>query len=61
MTRFMALAGLLALATPQFTSGVNQIEIYASATDAKGRPMPGLRAGDFDVREDGAAHRISVV
>jgi Ca-activated chloride channel family protein len=55
-----ALAGLLALAAPQFTSGVNQIEIYASATDAKGRPMQGLRLEDFDVREDGVAQRISV-
>lgn len=60
MTRFIALAGLLALAAPQFTSGVNQIEIYASATDARGRPVPGLRAEDFDVREDGVAQRISV-
>ena len=60
MTRFIALAGLLALAAPQFTSGVNQIEIYASATDPRGRPVAGLSAEDFDVREDGVRQRVTV-
>lgn len=55
-----ALAGLMASPAPQFTSGVNQIEIYASATDARGRPVAGLNADDFDVREDGVRQRISV-
>ena len=55
-----AIAGLLALAPPQFTSGVNQVEIYASATDARGRPVEGLGADDFQVREDGVLQRISV-
>jgi Ca-activated chloride channel homolog len=55
-----ALAGLLTLAAPQFTSGVNQIEIYASATDARGLPVRGLRAEEFDVREDGVTQRITV-
>lgn len=60
MTRFLALAGILSLAAPQFTSSVNQVEIYASVTDAAGRPVRGLKAEDFDVREDGVAQRISV-
>ena len=60
MTRFIALAGILSLAAPQFTSSVNQVEIYASVTDAAGRPVRGLKAEDFDVREDGVAQRISV-
>jgi Ca-activated chloride channel family protein len=60
MTRLIAIAGVLAFATPQFTSGVNQIEIYASATDEKGRPVTGLRAEDFDVREDGVSQRVTV-
>jgi Ca-activated chloride channel homolog len=60
MTRYLVLAGLLALAAPQFTSSVNQVEIYASATDSAGRPVPGLRAEDFDVREDGVPQRITV-
>src|SRR5687767_6067285 len=60
MTRFIALAGLLALAAPQFTSGVNHIELYASATDARGRPVAGLSVDDFDVREDGVRQRVTV-
>ncbi|MEX2270921.1 MAG: VWA domain-containing protein [Vicinamibacterales bacterium] len=60
MNRLIAMAGLIALAAPQFTSSVNQIEIYASATDARGRPVEGLRAEDFDVREDGVSQRITV-
>lgn len=60
MTRFFALAAVLALAAPQFTSSVNQVEIYASVTDAAGRPVEGLRVEDFEVREDGAPQRITV-
>ena len=60
MTRFFALAAVLALAAPQFTSSVNQVEIYASVTDAAGRPVEGLRLEDFEVREDGAPQRITV-
>lgn len=60
MNRVIAMAGLLALAAPQFTSSVNQVEIYASVTDAAGRPVTGLRAEDFTVREDGVPQRITV-
>lgn len=54
------MAGLLALAVPQFTSSVNQVEIYASVTDAAGRPVGGLRIEDFEVRENGVLQRITV-
>lgn len=54
------MAGLLALAVPQFTSSVNQVEIYASVTDSAGRPVGGLRVEDFEVREDGVLQRITV-
>lgn len=57
---FPALAGLLALAVPQFTSSVNQVEIYASVTDEAGRPVEGLTAADFVVAEDGVAQQITV-
>lgn len=60
MTRAFALAGLAALAVPQFTSSVNQVEIYASVTDAAGRPVVGLTAEDFDLREDGIAQQVGV-
>ena len=51
---------MLTLAAPQFTSSVNQVEIYASVTDAAGRPVTGLTASDFEVFEDGVRQRISV-
>lgn len=60
MSRFLAFAAVLALAGPQFTSGVNQVEIYASATDADGRPVTGLWADDFEVLEDGVPQRVTV-
>ncbi|HUF23475.1 MAG TPA: VWA domain-containing protein [Vicinamibacterales bacterium] len=60
MTRLAAMAGLMALAVPQFTTSVNQVEIYASVTDDTGRPVEGLTAADFVVTEDGVAQQISV-
>jgi Ca-activated chloride channel homolog len=46
-------------AGPQFTSGVNVVEVYAAATDDKGNPVTGLRRGDFTVLEDGAPQTVS--
>lgn len=60
MTRAFALAGLAALAVPQFTSSVNQVEVYASVTDAAGRPVQGLSAADFELREDGVLQQVGV-
>jgi Ca-activated chloride channel family protein len=58
--KFLALAGLAALAVPQFSSSVNQVEVYASVTDAAGRPVTGLTAADFVLQEDGVAQQIGV-
>jgi VWFA-related protein len=33
-------------------------DIYVSVLDSKGAPVPGLSAGDFVVREDGAAREV---
>jgi Ca-activated chloride channel family protein len=45
--------------TAQFTSAVNVIEVYASVVDAKGQPIRGLRAQDFEIEEDGEPQKIS--
>jgi Ca-activated chloride channel homolog len=44
---------------PQFTSGVNVVEVYASVTDGTGQPVRGLTRGDFELREDGELQAIS--
>jgi Ca-activated chloride channel family protein len=49
----------LAAAGPQFTSGVNVVEVYATVTDARGEPVTGLTRADFVVRENGQAQEIS--
>ena len=46
-------------AAPQFTSGVNVVEVYAAVTDAQGNPVTGLRREDFTVLEDGRPQAIS--
>lgn len=48
-----------ALAYGQFTSGVDLVEVYASVSDARGQPIEGLRASDFDVKEDGIPQAIT--
>lgn len=60
MARLALLAVMVSIAAPQFTSRVNQVEIYASVTDAAGRPVRGLGADDFEVREDGTLQPITV-
>jgi VWFA-related protein len=44
----------------QFASGVNLVEVYATVTDAQGRPVRGLAASDFRVEEDGQLQPIAV-
>lgn len=59
---FALALGLLAgspSAAPQFTSGVNVVEVYAAATDAQGNPVTGLRREDFTVLEDGRPQTVS--
>jgi Ca-activated chloride channel family protein len=48
----------LAQAAGQFASGVSLVEVYATVTDAAGRPIEGLRADDFVVEEDGAPQKV---
>lgn len=48
-----------ALPAGQFTSSVNLVEVYASVLDANGQPVRGLKAGDFEVLEDGQPQKIS--
>jgi Ca-activated chloride channel family protein len=50
---------LQAQGQPQFSSGVTQVEVYATVTGKDGRPVPGLTAGDFRVFEDGVPQTIT--
>jgi Ca-activated chloride channel homolog len=58
------LLGLILLASgaavsAQFTSGVNLVEVYASVIDGRGEPQLGLKADDFELRENGERQQIS--
>jgi VWFA-related protein len=55
---FAAAALVRAESAGQFTSGVDLVEVYATVTDARGEPVSGLAAGDFQVLEDGTAQTI---
>ena len=58
----IALALGLSAASPagaQFSSGVNVVEVYATVTDARGAPVPGLTREDFVVRENGEAQPVT--
>jgi Ca-activated chloride channel family protein len=54
-----ALAGFTALASAQFTSGVNIVEVYAAVVDQQGSPVTGLGRRDFTVLEDGRAQAVT--
>ena len=43
----------------QFSSSTTAIEVYATVTDAGGKPVRGLSMADFEVLEDGVAQSIS--
>jgi len=67
MTVRAALLGLACLAaaasaasTAQFRTGVSLVEVFATVTDAKGRPTVGLAQADFVVREDGVEQQVTV-
>jgi Ca-activated chloride channel homolog len=62
----MAAAGTLVVAAavlsahaPQFTSGVNVVEVYAAVVDREGKPVTGLTRADFTVLEDGQPQTVS--
>ena len=44
---------------PQFTSGVNVVEVYAAAVDREGKPVAGLPREAFTVLEDGVPQTVS--
>ena len=46
-------------AAPQFTSGVNVVEVYATVTDERGEPVRGLDQAAFEVRENGEPQVVS--
>jgi Ca-activated chloride channel homolog len=43
----------------RFSSGVQAVEVYATVTDRAGEPVTGLRAGDFQVDDDGRPQTIT--
>jgi Ca-activated chloride channel family protein len=56
------LAALAAAAGPaggQFGATTELVEVYATVLDARGAPVQGLAADDFEVLEDGAAQPIA--
>jgi Ca-activated chloride channel family protein len=46
-------------AQPTFTSGVTQVEVYATVTDAAGKAVKDLTREDFTILEDGAPQTIT--
>lgn len=55
----LACTALLASAPPQFVSGVNVVEVYATVTDEAGNPITGLTRDDFVVRENGEPQPVT--
>jgi Ca-activated chloride channel homolog len=47
------------VASAQFSSGVNLVEVYAAVTDRAGNPVTGLTREDFTVLEDGRPQAVS--
>lgn len=51
--------GFASAAAPQFTSGVNVVEVYATVTDQSGVLVRNLTRDDFVIREDNEPQTIS--
>jgi Ca-activated chloride channel family protein len=43
----------------RFSSGVQAVEVYATVTDGAGEPVTGLKAGDFQLDDDGRPQTIT--
>ena len=43
----------------QFTSSTTLVEVYATVTDAAGKPVRGLTGADFEVVEDGTVQTVT--
>jgi Ca-activated chloride channel family protein len=54
-----ALAAAAGPAGGQFGATTELVEVYATVLDARGAPVQGLTAGDFEVLENGAAQPIT--
>ena len=46
-------------AQARFSSGVHAVEVYATVTDGAGEPVTGLKAGDFQLDDDGRPQTIT--
>jgi VWFA-related protein len=58
-----AASGLLLASSPQrptFSSGVEAVRVDVLVTD-HGRPVPGLRPSDFELKDNGVVQRIDIV
>jgi Ca-activated chloride channel family protein len=55
----LAAVGGAGLSAWQFSSGVNLVEVYASATNERGEAVTGLTQADFELRENGEVQAIS--
>jgi len=51
--------GAVSATFPQFASGVDLVEVYATVTDARGEPVTGLTAADFRILEDDQPQKIT--
>ena len=56
----MLALGTGARASGQFSSGVNVVEVYASATGSSGEPVTDLGVRDFELAENGVPQVVSV-
>ena len=55
----LAAGGVAARVEPQFVSGVNVVEVYATVTDQAGEPIAGLTRDAFEVRENGEPQQVT--